>query len=80
MSGGAANDFTHLNMQRKTDVTNSPPDHSALQVVDLYELPKTARVVVVGCLCIAKCLNRDKKVREKKTNKQRNGSYFVSGE
>lgn len=40
---------------------DSPPDYSALQVVDLYELPEAAGVVVVGCLGIAESLNKQKK-------------------
>lgn len=36
-----------------------PTDHAILQIVDLDELPKAAGVVVMGCLCIAKCLLKE---------------------
>lgn len=68
---GTANGFTHLNTRCKTHATNSPSDNSALQVVDLYELPKAAGVVVVGCLGIAECLNKKMKWCVRKSR-----SYF----
>lgn len=37
---------------------HSPPHYTALQIVNLDELPKSAGVVVVGSLCVAKCLQK----------------------
>lgn len=46
-------------------VDDSPPHHSVLKVINLDELSKAARVVVVGCLSVPESLKRE---RERKRN------------